>query len=244
VIPHLTGVGRCVAPDLIGMGKSDKPEIGYRLADHARYVDGFIEALGLTNVTLVLHDWGGALGVYWARRNPEKVKGIALMETIVRPLTWDEWPEQAKQVFQAFRTPGVGEQMILEQNIFVEAVLPGAVLRKLSDEEMDHYRAPFATAESRRPTLQWPREIPIDEEPADVVELVNGNAKWLAESDVPKLLCWAEPGAIMRAIVPWCEQNIRNLKTVNVGAGVHFIQEDQPEAIGTAIAEWMKETGQ
>lgn len=244
IIPLLTGLGRCIAPDLIGMGKSDKPDIPYRFIDHSRYLDEFIEALQLTNVTLVIHDWGGALGFYWARRNPDKVRGIAFMETITRPLTWDEWPEQAKQMFQGFRTPDTGEDLILERNMFVEAVLPGAVLRKMSDEEMAYYRAPYETKESRRPTLQWPREIPIDGEPADVHEIVEENAKWLAESDVPKLLCWAEPGAIMRNVVPWCEENVRNLKSVNVGPGVHFIQEDRPQEIGRAIADWMRETGQ
>lgn len=240
----MTGLGRCVAPDLIGMGKFDKPDIAYRFMDHSRYLDGFIEALGLTNVTLVLHDWGGALGFYWARRNAEKVKGIAFMETVTRPLTWDEWPEAAKQAFQGFRTPEVGEQLILDNNMFVEQVLPGAVMRKMSDEEMAYYRAPYETRESRLPTLQWPREIPIDGEPADVHEIVTENAKWLTESDVPKLLCWAEPGTIMAQVVPWCEENVRNLKSVSVGAGIHFIQEDQPDAIGKAIAEWMRETGQ
>lgn len=244
IIPHLSGLGRCVAPDLIGMGKSDKPDIGYRFVDHAEYLDGFIEARGLTNITLVIHDWGSALGFYYARRNPENVKGIAFMEAIVRPLTWDEWPEQARQPFQGFRTPGVGEQMILEQNMFVEGILPGAVLRKMSDEEMAYYRAPYETKESRLPTLQWPREIPIEGEPKDVYEIAVENTKWLGESDVPKLLCWAEPGAILRNLVPWCEENIKNLKSVNIGGGVHFVQEDQPDAIGEAIAEWMRETGQ
>jgi haloalkane dehalogenase len=244
VIPHLSGLGRCVAPDLIGMGKSDKPDIGYRFVDHARYLDGFIEALGLTNITFVIHDWGGALGFYWARRNPDKVKGIAFMETITRPLTWDEWPEAAKRAFQGFRTPDVGEDLILKRNMFVEQVLPSAVMRKMSDEEMAYYRAPYETRESRLPTLQWPREIPIEGEPADVHEIVAENAKWMCESDVPKLLCWAEPGAIMAAVVRWCEENVRNLKSVNVGGGIHFIPEDQPDAIGEAVGEWMKETEQ
>ena len=245
IIPYLTPLGRCVAPDLIGMGKSDKPDIGYRLEDHARYLDAFLgDVLRLDRITFVLHDWGGALGLYYARRNPEKVKGIAFMEAIVRPFTWDDWPEQAKPVFQGFRTPETGEQMILEQNMFVENVLPGAVLRKLTDDEMAYYRAPYETRDSRRPTLQWPREIPIDGEPSDVHELVSANAEWLQKADVPKLLCYAEPGAIMRNLVGWCQENVANLRSVNVGAGVHFIQEDQPDAIGRAIAEWMRKTGQ
>lgn len=245
VIPYLTKLGRCIAPDLIGMDKSDKPDIGYRLTDHARYLDAlFDDVLKLDRITFVLHDWGGALGLYYARRNPQKVKGVAFMEAIVRPFSWDDWPEQAKEPFQGFRTPELGEKMILEQNMFVEGILPGAVFRKLSDDEMARYREPFQTPESRWPTLQWPREIPIDGEPADVHELVSANSEWLQKADIPKLLCFAEPGAIMRNLVPWCQQNISNLKTVNVGPGVHFIQEDQPDAIGRAIAEWIRETGQ
>lgn len=245
VIPYLTKLGRCIAPDLIGMGKSDKPDIGYRLQDHARYLDAFIDdVLKLDNITFVLHDWGGALGLSYARRNPQKVKGVAFMEAVVRPFTWDDWPEQAKEPFQNFRKPEVGEKMILEQNMFVEGILPGAILRKLGDDEMAYYREPFQTPESRRPTLQWPREIPIDGEPADVHEIVSKNAEWLQNAEIPKLLCYAEPGAIMRNLRSWCEETISNLTSVNVGAGVHFIQEDQPDAIGRAVADWMRETGQ
>src|SRR5713226_9229742 len=172
VIPHVSSLGRCIVLDLIGMGKSDKPAIEYRFVDHARYVDGFIEALGLRNITLVIHDWGSALGFHYARRNEGNVKGIAFMEAIVRPLTWGEWPEQAKGMFQAFRTPGTGEQMIMDNNMFVEATLPGAMLRKLSDEEMNHYREPYPDRESRLPLWRWPNEIPIDGEPADVHDIV------------------------------------------------------------------------
>ena len=160
VIPHVSALGRCIAPDLIGMGKSDKPDIVYGFFDHSRYVEGFIEALGLRNITFVIHDWGSALGFHYARRHEGNVKGIAFMEAIVRPITWDEWPDQARQMFQAFRTPGVGEQMIMDNNMFVEAVLPGAILRKLSQEEMDRYREPYPTRESRKPTWRWPNEIP------------------------------------------------------------------------------------
>ena len=244
VIPHLSGLGRCIAPDLIGMGKSDKPDIGYRFADHARYIDGFIDALGLTSITFVIHDWGSALGFHYAKRNPDAVKGIAFMEAIVRPITWDEWPDQARQIFQGFRTPGTGEQMVLDQNMFVEGVLPGAVLRKPFDDEMAHYREPFPTPESRRPTLQWPREIPIEGEPADVVKIVEEYGDWLKTSDTPKLLLHFEPGAILRDLVPWCEENIANLKSVAAGAGVHYVQEDEPHRIGQEIAAWMRETGQ
>ena len=242
VIPHLTGLGWCIAPDLIGMGRSDKPEIEYRFVDHARYVDGFIEALGLRDITLVVHDWGSALGFHYARRHEGNVKGIAFMEAIVRPVTWDEWPEQARQIFQGFRTPGVGEQMVLEQNMFVEGVLPGAILRKLSDEEMNRYREPFPDPQSRKPTWRWPNEIPIEGQPADVVAIVEAYGEWLKRSPLPKLLLYAQPGAIMRNLVDWCRENMANLKTVDIGPGVHFVQEDRPHEIGEAIAAWMRET--
>jgi haloalkane dehalogenase len=241
VIPHLSPLARCVAPDLIGMGKSDKPDIEYGFFDHVRYVEGFVEALGLRNITFVVHDWGSALAFHYARRHEGNVKGLAFMEAIVRPLSWDEWPEQARGVFQAFRTPGVGENLILEQNAFVEQVLPGAIFRKLSQEEMDLYRQPYPDPASRKPTWRWPNEIPIEGEPADVVEAAQAYAEWLGKSDVPKLLLYAQPGAIMREpLVEWCRKNVRNLKTVDIGAGVHFVQEDRPHEIGEAIAEWYR----
>lgn len=241
VIPHLSPLARCIAPDLIGMGESDKPDIEYRFFDHAGYVDGFIEALDLRNITFVVYDWGSALGFHYARRHQDNVKGLAFMEAIVRPLTWDEWPEQSRQAFQAFRTPGVGEKMILEENAFVEQVLPGAILRKLSDEEMDRYREPFPDPASRRPTWRWPNEIPVEGEPPDVVEAVQAYADWMGESDIPKLLLYANPGAIIREpLLAWCRDNFRNLKTVDIGPGVHFLPEDRPHEIGEAVAEWYR----
>ncbi len=241
VIPHVSPLGRCIAVDLIGMGKSGKPTIEYRFVDHARFVDGFIQAMGLKNLTLVVHDWGSALGFHYARRHEANVKRIALMEAIVRPLTWDEWPEQARAPFQAFRTPGTGEQMIMDNNMFVEMMLPGAILRKLSDEEMNRYREPYPDRESRRPLWRWPNEIPIDGQPVDVHAAVQAYSDWLGMSQVPKLLLWAKPGAILRNLVPWCEENIANLTSVEIGAGVHFLQEDDPLGIGEAIAAWMRE---
>ena len=199
VIPHLSGQTRCLAPDLIGMGDSGKtPDGSYRFADHARYLDAWFDALGLTErVVVVGHDWGSALGFDWACRHPERVKGIAYMEGIVRPMTWDEWPEQARNIFQAMRSPA-GEEIVLQKNVFVERVLPASIMRTLADEEMDTYRRPYLEpGESRRPTLTWPRQIPLDGEPADVVELVQRYADWLAGSDLPKLFINADPGIIL-----------------------------------------------
>lgn len=239
VIPHISGQARCVALDLIGMGRSDKPDIEYRYFDHLRYLEGFIEALGLQNVTLVGHDWGGPLAIQYAREHEGNVRGIVFMETIVKPLTWAEWPEQARAAFQGFRTPGVGEKMIMEQSMFVEAVLPGAVLRKLSDEEMARYREPYPDAKSRTPSWRWPNDLPMEGEPADMVEAVQANADWMTQTRVPKLMLYAQPGALMPApLVEWCKSSFPNLKAVDIGPGVHFIQEDQPHAIGKAIADW------
>ena len=240
VIPGLASAGRVLAPDLIGMGRSGKPDIGYRFVDHARYLDAWFDALALQRVTLVGHDWGGALGFHWARRHPDRIAAMAFMETIIKSASWDEWPANARDIFQGFRTPGTGEQLILDQNMFVEGVLPGAMLHQLTPEEMDAYRAPFREPAHRLPTLVWPREIPIDGEPADVVELVNGYDRWLASSDdVPKLLLTFEPGAIMsEPVVRWCRANVAALEVVPAGQGVHFVQEDEPESIASIVREW------
>ena len=199
VMPHLTPVARCLAVDLIGMGQSDKPDLEYRFVDHARYVDRFIAALGLERLTLVIHDWGSALGFHYARRHEANVKGIAFMEAVVRPLTWDEWPHTLRALFQQFRTPEVGWDLIVNKHVFVEQVLPGAIERTLTQEEMDRYREPYLDPPSRKPVWRWPNEIPVDGEPADVVEIVQAYADWLGRSAVPKLLLYAQPGAILRA---------------------------------------------
>src|ERR1041384_6732854 len=198
VIPHLGGSGRCLAPDLIGMGRSGKaPGGSYRLADHVRYLDAWFEALDLSRVTLVVHDWGSALGFHWARRHPGRVKALVYMEGLVRPVTWAEGPEAARKVFQAMRSPA-GEEMVLAKNVFVERILPASVLRGLTPEEMERYREPFrSSGESRRPTLTWPREIPIEGEPADVVALVDDYARWLSGTPIPKLFVNANPGSIL-----------------------------------------------
>jgi haloalkane dehalogenase len=243
VIPHVEAFGRCIAPDLVGMGDSDKlddpgPE-SYRFTEHRRYLDALLEALNATErITFVVHDWGSALGLDWANRHRERVRGIAYMEAIVRPLTWDEWPEEARRVFQGFRS-SAGEEMALAKNVFVERVLPGSVLRGLTEEEMEVYRRPFREpGESRRPTLAWPRELPIEGEPADVVDIVRSYARWLESSAVPKLFLNAEPGAILTGAQRDFCRIWPNQREVTV-AGIHYVQEDSPHEIGRAIADWL-----
>lgn len=247
VMPHLEGLGRCLAPDLIGMGDSEKlPDSGpnsYRLVEHRHYLDGLLEALGVgERVTLVVHDWGSALGFDWANRHRGAITGVVYMEAIVRPLAWEEWPEPIRKLFQGFRSDA-GEAMILERNVFVERVLPGSVLRGLTDAELTVYRRPFLEpGEARRPTLTWPRQIPLGGEPADVVAIVQAYADWLSSSDVPKLFVNAEPGAILIGAQrefcrSWPSQTEVTVK------GSHFIQEDSPDEIGRAIAEWTQRVG-
>lgn len=242
VIPHVEGLGRCLAPDLVGMGDSGAaPDGSYRFVDHARYLDAWFEALGLTNVTLVVHDWGSALGFYWAYRHPERVRGIAYMEAVVRPLTWEEWRDESRQIFQDLRSEA-GEEMVLEKNLFIEGILPKAVLRDLTEEEMNVYRRPYLEpGESRRPTLTWPRELPINGEPEDVVSIVDDYSKWLAQSDVPKLFVNAEPGAILTGSQREFCRTWPNQEEVTV-RGAHFVQEDSPHEIGEAVATFVRRT--
>jgi len=247
VIPHLADQGRCIAPDLIGMGDSDKLESSgpdrYRFVEHREHLDALLDALGVRDdVTLVIHDWGSALGFDWARRHAQGVRGIAYMEAIVQPVTWAEWPEAARGIFQGFRSPA-GEEMVLERNLFIEAVLPGSILRRLTEGEMTEYRRPFATpGEGRRPMLTWPRQIPIEGEPADVVEIVRAYGAWLAQSPIPKLFVNAEPGAILIGAQRAFCRTWPNQQEVTV-RGAHFIQEDSADAIGTAIANWRRSLG-
>ena len=244
IMPQLAGHGRCIAVDLIGMGGSDKLDDpgadSYRYVEHRDYLFAAWEQLGITdNVTFVIHDWGSALGFDWASQNPDKVRGIAYMEGIVRPMTWDEWPEVIRPLFEGFRSPA-GENMVLDKNVFVERVLPGSILRKLGDDEMDAYRRPFADAgEDRRPTLTWPRQIPLDGEPADVHDTVTRYAEWLSNSEVPKLFINAEPGAILTGAQREFCRGFPNQTEVTV-AGSHFIQEDSPDEIASAIGEWLE----
>jgi len=249
VLPHLQPLGRCIAPDLIGMGDSDKlPDSGpgsYRFVEQRRYLDALLEALDVRErVTLVIHDWGSALGFDWANRHREAVKGIAYMEAIVRPQGWDHWDNMnMRPLLQALRSEA-GERMVLQDNFFIEKILPGAILRTLSPEEMGEYRRPFAEpGEGRRPTLTWPREIPIEGDPADVHAIVTAYADWLAASDMPKLFLKAEPGALLAAGANLDTARTWPAQTEVTVAGIHFVQEDSPDEIGRAIADWMRQLG-
>jgi haloalkane dehalogenase len=244
VLPHLQSLGRCVAPDLIGMGDSNKltdsGRDSYRFVEHRRYLDALLEVLDVRErVTLVVHDWGSALGFDWANRHREAVKGIVFMEAIVAPLGRDDWGKTMGQAVEALRSDA-GEAMVLQNNYFIEKILPNAILRTLSAEEMAQYRRPFAEpGEGRRPTLTWPRQVPIDGKPADVHAIVTEYADWLGKSHVPKLFLKADPGAIL------ANNTLVNLVrewpalTEKTVAGIHFVQEDSPDEIGRAIAAWM-----
>ncbi len=240
VIPHVQDKGRCLAPDLIGMGKSGKPDIDYRLVDHITYVDAFIEALELDNLTFVLHDWGVAIGLHYLTRFSERVKAVAFMEGHLHTNTWDDFDEDSQAMFKQLRTEGVGERMILEENFFTETVLPGGTLRDFSKEELDAYRAPFLERSTRKPMLRAVREIPIEGEPADVAEIVNAYNAYLTTFDAPKLLLYAQPGAIIgEQEVTWCKA-LPNLTAVDVGAGLHFLPEDRPAEIGRGLRGWLE----
>lgn len=243
IVPHVSGQARCIVPDLIGQGDSEKldnPGPGsYTFVQHREYLDGLLDQLDIGDkVTLVIHDWGSALGFDWANRHRDRVAGIAYMEAIVRPVTWDEWPEGATDIFKAMRSEA-GEEMVLMKNLFVEAILPASIIRKLSDEEMNEYRRAFTAAgEDRRPTLTWPREIPIDGEPADVTKIVQAYADWLSTSDVPKLFINADPGTILTGAQREFCRSWPN-QTETTVAGIHFIQEDSADEIGTAVSAWL-----
>jgi haloalkane dehalogenase len=241
-MPHLAGLGRILAPDLIGMGQSgENPSGSYRFVDHYKYLSAWFDAVGITkNAILVIHDWGSALGFHWAHSNPDRVQGIVYMEAIVRPLTFDEFPEAARGIFQGMRSPK-GEELILERNFFIERILPTSILRKLSEEEMNVYRAPFAAVgERRRPTLTWAREIPFGGEPADVHQIVASYSSWLAQNaDLPKLFINADPGIILTGTQREYCRSWPNQTEVTV-KGLHFVQEDSPHEIGAETAVFVK----
>jgi haloalkane dehalogenase len=242
-----TGGGRSLAPDLIGMGRSGKPDIPYRFEDHARYIDAWFDALDLDDVVLVGHDWGGALAFDWAARHPGRVRGVAFLETIVKPMAWADLSPQARERSEAIRTPGVGEEMVLERNLFVRQAFTGGVLTPVSEEDLETYLAPYPTPESRRPVLAWARQLPLGDEPAEVRERVEAYDKWLASStDVPKLLMTFEgsPTLLVTAeLAGWCAANIAALETVFCGRAGHHAPEDRPDEIAAAISQWADHHG-
>ncbi|NNC02204.1 haloalkane dehalogenase [Corallococcus exiguus] len=241
VIPPLAGRGRCLAPDLIGMGDSGKPDIPYRFEDHARYLDAWFDALDLRDVVLVGYDWGGVLALDWARRHPDRVRGVAVFETFLRPMRWSDWPPQGEQLFRALRTPGVGEQLVLEQNAFLEKSFANGVQRGLAEGDRAIYQAPYPDAASRRPVLQWPREIPIDGEPADVAAVVENYDAWLAQPSVKPvlLLTFGDTGLNAPSIVEWARANLQSLEIVPLHRAGHHAPEDAPEDIVRALQAWM-----
>lgn len=242
IVPHLTGSGHCVAPDLIGMGGSGKPDIDYHFLDHAAYLDAFIEAKGIKSAYIVAQDWGTALAFHLAARRPDFVRGLAFME-FIRPLAaWDDFHNNpaARETFRALRTPRVGERLVLEENLFVERILPGSIQRKLTEEEMDAYRAPFPTPASRRPVLAFPRLLPIAQEPADMWNVMEAAHAALAQSVYPKLLFFGDPGALVSPdFAARFASNLVDCDLVPLGSGLHYLQEDHPERIGRSIAEWI-----
>jgi haloalkane dehalogenase len=248
IIPLLSEIGRCVAPDLIGMGDSEKLKTSgpdsYSFREHQKYLDALLDEIGVTaNATFVIHDWGSALGFDWAYRNPDRVKGIVYMEAILFHYEWTDWPEDARRIFQGFRSPA-GENMILDKNVFVELVLPNSVIREMSPAEMDVYRRPFLNpGEDRRPTLSWPRQIPIEGEPKEVVDIVAAYSEWLSTCDIPKLFINADPGSILVGRARDFCRTWSNQEEITV-AGLHFIQEDSPDEIGQAIAKFIQKLNQ
>jgi len=239
VIPHVQPHARCIALDLIGMGKSDKPDIGYTFEEHYDYVEKFVEQLGLKNVTLVIHDWGSGLGFHYANMHRDNIKGIAFMEAMIKPLTWKEMPDGMDKVFKLLRAPFIGWLMISVGNMFLKKLLPDMIIRKLSKEETDYYNQPYPTIASRKPVRVWPQEIPIEGKPKRVYDKLSAYGEWLVQSDVPKLCIYSHPGAIMREdYVEYIRNNFKNTKMVDIGEGIHFIQEDNPHRIGQEIADW------
>jgi haloalkane dehalogenase len=242
VIPHVRDLGWCLAPDLVGMGRSAaSPGGAYRFVDHANYLDAWFEALDLRqDVTLVLHDWGSALGFHWASRHPERVRAIAYMESIVRPRDWEDLPPSRAPIFRDLRSDK-GVRMIIDENAFIEMLLPKLIIRTLSKAEMDAYRLPFIEPQARRPMLIWPRELPISGEPADVVKIVQDYGQWLLRSPLPKLFINAEPGSLLIGQAREFCRSFPNQEEVTV-QGIHFVQEDSPDEIGTALARFVRRT--
>ncbi|MCA9709492.1 MAG: haloalkane dehalogenase [Myxococcales bacterium] len=242
VIPHISGQGRVIAMDLIGMGRSHKPDIDYRFVDHYRFVQGFIEALRLQHVTLVLHEWGSALGFHYAMTHESNVKGIAFMEAILEPVaSLEAMPEAARELFVQLRDEDEGIKLAIDQNFFVETMLPASVMRDLTRRELEAYRAPFVDPASRKPLWRWPNELPIAGEPADVAEIITGYGNRLRQSEVPKLLLHATPGALITPpVAEQLQADLPNLTAEHVGDGIHFLPEDVPAEIGAALSKWLR----
>ncbi len=245
IMPHVEGQGRVIAPDNIGFGKSDKPDIDYVFADHYRYLEGFIEALDLQNITLVVHDWGSGLGLHYAAQHPDNVKGIVMMESILAPVmpaeSYEALAKPLEDFFRTMRDPVLGPQLMIEENHFVEVVLPGFISRDLDQAAHDYYRQPFLEKSSRKPINQWPNEMPIGGEPADVAEVVAAYNAWLLQTETPILFLYASPGALNPPeVADWWAERAKNIETVYIGPGLHFVQEDQPYAIGRAISDWYR----
>ncbi|HEX2715571.1 MAG TPA: haloalkane dehalogenase [Candidatus Acidoferrales bacterium] len=244
IIPLVAPVAHCIAPDLIGFGQSGKPDIEYRFFDQVRYLDAFLDRAGISSAYVVAHDWGTALAFHLAARRPRFVRALAFME-FIRPMpTWNDFHRDAIETFQNFRTPGVGEKMILDDNVFVEGVLPANIVRKLTEGEMEVYRAPFSTRESRRPTWRFPNDLPIAGKPADVYSVMEEAHRALAQSSYPKLLFTGNPGALVTpAFAESFARGLKNCKVVDLGPGYHYLQEDHPKAIGDRVHEWLSELG-
>jgi haloalkane dehalogenase len=244
ILPLVAPVAHCIAPDLIGFGQSGKPEIEYRFTDHVRYLDAFLDHAGISSAFVIAQDWGSGLAFHLAARRPEFIRGLAFME-FIRPMpTWNDFHPDQIETFQKFRTSGVGEEMILQGNAFVEGVLPGATARKLTEEEMSVYRAPFPDPESRRPTWRFPNELPIAGEPADVYATVEEAHRALAQSSYPKLLFAGNPGALISpAFAESFAKGLKNCRLVQLSSGLHYLQEDHPDVIGANVKEWLIEIG-
>jgi haloalkane dehalogenase len=244
VIPLVAPIAHCIAPDLVGFGQSGKPDIAYRFGDQVRYLDAFLAAAGISSAYFVAQDWGTALAFHLAARKPEFVRGLAFME-FIRPMpTWDDFHVAGREIFQKFRTPGLGEKMILEGNAFIEQVLPSVTIRKLTEKEMAVYRAPFPTPESRRPTWRFPNELPIAGEPADVYSIMLEAHAALARSSYSKLLFVGDPGVLVSpAFAKEFTKGLTNCRVVSLVPGAHYLQEDHPQTVGANIKQWLTDLG-
>ncbi len=242
IIPYLQPKARCIAPDLIGMGKSDKPDLDYTYQDHYEFLDKFIEQLNLVNVTLVIHDWGSGLGFHYAHTHQDNIKGIAFMESIIQTMSWRKFPSEYRIIFKLLRTPYIGWFMLSVLNMFLNKVVPDSISRKLSKEEFDCYKAPFRTIASRKPVRMWPTQIPIDGKPKFTHDIITAYGKWLQETEIPKLCLYAHPGAIFKEEeIAFIKSNFKNTRMVDIGEGIHYLQEDNPHGIGEEIARWYDE---